>query len=164
METINNMPAVKYLESIGITKDSDVSGLSSMPLIVYLEDGSILTRAIFGSTKDGGVILAGAIPVNSSFALATLGQEDVINSTADKVNEALATAKGRGMLMYSCAGRNWALSIQVMAEHEKVQECIGNAVPYYYFVYSGGEIFPTDIGGGKIVNHLQNDSVIICIL
>ncbi|MDR2096329.1 MAG: FIST C-terminal domain-containing protein [Treponema sp.] len=163
IETINNIPAVKYFESIGIAKGGDAAGFSSMPAIIYLKDGSVLTRAIIGSTPDGGMILAGTVPANSSFDLATMGQEDVVNSSAAKVTEALAVANGRGMLIYSCAGRNWALGMQVMAEHEKVRECIGNAVPYH-FAYSGGEIFPADLGGGKVVNHLQNVSLIICIL
>jgi hypothetical protein len=64
--------------------------------------------------------------------------------------------------MYSCAGRNWCLGMQPMAEHEKVKECLGDTP--YHFVYSGGEIFPSRLGDGAVVNHLQNDSLIICIL
>jgi hypothetical protein len=64
--------------------------------------------------------------------------------------------------MYSCAGRNWCLGIQPLAEHEKVKECLAGAS--YHFVYSGGEIFPSRLGDGSVVNHLQNDSLIICIL
>jgi hypothetical protein len=64
--------------------------------------------------------------------------------------------------MYSCAGRNWCLGMQPMAEHEKVKECLEDTS--YHFVYSGGEIFPSRLGGGRVVNHLQNDSLIICIL
>jgi hypothetical protein len=161
--TINNMPAIQYLESIGIVKDGDVTGLPAMPFIIYLEDGSLLIRACIGDAGEGGaLILCGAVPVNSTIALATMGFEDVISSTKIKVTEALAAAKGRGILMYSCAGRNWSLGMQPMAEHEKVKECLGNTP--YHFVYSGGEIFPSRLSDGRVVNHLQNDSLIICIL
>jgi hypothetical protein len=162
LQTINNMPAVKYLESIGIVKDGNVSGLQAMPFIIYLEDGSLLIRACIGGTGEGALILCGAVPVNSSIALATMGFEDVISSTEARVMEALAAAKGRGILMYSCAGRNWCLGMHPLAEHEKVKECLGDAS--YHFVYSGGEIFPSQLGDGRVVNHLQNDSLIICIL
>jgi hypothetical protein len=162
LQTINNMPAVNYLESIGIVKDGDVSGLQSMPFIIYLEDGSLLIRACIGGAGDGTLILCGAVPVNSTIALATMGFEDVVNSTKVKVTEAGAAAKGRGILMYSCAGRNWSLGMQPMAEHEKTRECLGETP--YHFVYSGGEIFPSRLDGGRMVNHLQNDSLIICIL
>jgi hypothetical protein len=162
LQTINNMPAVNYLESIGIAKDGNVSGLQSMPFIIYLEDGSMLIRSCIGGTGDGSLILCGAIPVNSIISLAVMGFEDVIRSTEAKVTEARAAAKGRGMLMYSCAGRNWCLGMKPLAEHEKVKECLGGEP--YHFVYSGGEIFPSRPGGGRAVNHLQNDSLIICIL
>jgi hypothetical protein len=162
LETINNIPAVNYLESIGIVKGGEVSGLQAMPFIIYLEDGSLLIRACIGGTGDGSLILCGAVPLNSSIALATMGFEDVISSTEAKVKEALAAAGDRGILMYSCAGRNWCLGMQPLAEHEKVKECLG-AAPYH-FVYSGGEIFPSRLDDGRLVNHLQNDSLIICIL
>jgi hypothetical protein len=162
LQTVNNIPAVNYLESIGIVKGGDVTGLQAMPFIIYLEDGSLLIRACIGGTGDGSLILCGAVPVNSTIALATMGFEDVVKSTEAKITEALAAAKGRGILMYSCAGRNWCLGMQPMAEHEKVKECLADTP--YHFVYSGGEIFPSPLGGGRVVNHLQNDSLIICIL
>jgi hypothetical protein len=164
LQTINNMPAIQYLESIGLVKNGDVMGLPAMPFVIYLEDGSILIRACIGPAGEGALILCGAVPLNSTNALATMGFEDVISSTESKVTEALAAAKGRGILMYSCAGRNWSLGMQPMAEHEKVEECLGTKDTPYHFVYSGGEIFPSRLGGGRIVNHLQNDSLIICIL
>ncbi|MDR1374038.1 MAG: FIST C-terminal domain-containing protein [Treponema sp.] len=163
LQTINNIPAIQYLESMGLVKNGEVMGLQTMPFIIYLKDGSILIRACIGGTKGGGVILCGAVPVNSTVVLATMGFEDVISSTESKVTEALAAAKGRGgILMYSCAGRNWSLGMQPMAEHEKVKEYLKD-IPYH-FVYSGGEIFPSRLSGGGVVNHLQNDSLIICIL
>jgi hypothetical protein len=162
LQTINNMPAVEYLESIGLAKCGDVMGIASMPFIIYLEDGSMLVRACFGATGEGALILGGAVPVNSTLALGVMNFEDVMGSTEARVREALALAKDRGILMYSCGGRKLALGMQPMAEHEKVDACLGDRP--YHFVYSGGEVFPSRLGGGRVVNHLQNDSLIICIL
>jgi hypothetical protein len=139
-----------------------VQGLPAMPFIVYLEDGSILIRSCISGTEDGSLILCGAVPVNSTIALATMGFEDVISSTEGKMREVQAAVKGRGILMYSCAGRNWSMGMQPMAEHEKVKECLMDTP--YHFTYSGGEIFPSRLSDGRVVNHLQNDSLIICIL
>jgi hypothetical protein len=163
LKTVNNMSAVKYLESLGLAKDGDLGGIESMPFILYLEDGSRLIRACIGAAPDGGVILCGAVPVNATLALATMGLEDVRDSSGKKAVEALQAAQGRAMLMYSCAARYWAQGVQIRAEEEKIAECIGDRVPYH-FVYSGGEIFPEFFGNGRVVNHLQNDSLIICIL
>jgi hypothetical protein len=134
-----------------------------MPFIVYLEDGSRLIRACVGQTGDGGLIMCGSAPVNSTFALSSMNFDDVISSTDGKVAEALSLAAGRGLLMYSCCGRNWALGVKTMAEHEKMKDRLRDAVPYH-FAYSGGEIFPERLSDGRIVNHLQNDSLIICVL
>jgi hypothetical protein len=163
LETINNMPAIQYLESIGIVRNGDVQGLTAMPFIIYLEDGSLLIRACIAAAGEGGaLILCGAVPVNATVALATMGFEDVVSSTESKVTEAQAAAGGRGILMYSCAGRNWALGMQPLAEHEAAKKCLKDTP--YHFVYSGGEIFPSRLSDGRVVNHLQNDSLIICIL
>jgi hypothetical protein len=163
LRTVNNMPAMEYLESIGLAKNGVVSRLESAPFIVYLEDGSKLVRACAGAAGDGGVILCGSAPLNSTFAIASMNYDDVVGSTGEKVTEALSLANGRGLMMYSCAGRNWALGLRTMAEHETVRERVGDAVPYH-FTYSGGEIFPERLENGRTVNHLQNDSLIICIL
>jgi hypothetical protein len=163
LKAVNNMPATKYLESIGLSSDGSVWGFESMPFVVKLTDGSILTRASIDSTPDGTIVLCGSIPVGSTLAIATMDADDVISSTGEKVKEALKECNGRSMMMYSCVARVWTLGTKVMAEHEEVDRCIGDAVPYH-FVYSGGEIFPAFFEDGKISNHLQNDTMILCVL
>jgi hypothetical protein len=88
---------------------------------------------------------------------------DVITSTGENVREALKESAGRNMLIYSCVARNWTLGTKVMAEHEEAEKCIGGTAPFQ-FTYSGGEIFPAFFEGGSISNHLQNDTMILCIL
>jgi hypothetical protein len=131
LRTINNMTAVKYLETIGLAKDGDVGGIASMPFILYLEDGSVLIRACFGANEEGALILGGAVPVNAALALGTMGFEDVISSTERKIREALKAAHDRGILMYSCGGRKLALGMRPLAEHEKAEECLGDT-PYHF--------------------------------
>ncbi|MDR1581097.1 MAG: FIST C-terminal domain-containing protein [Synergistaceae bacterium] len=163
LKTVNYMPAVSYLESIGLAKDGSVAGLESMPFVVKINDGSVLTRASISPTPNGEMILCGSIPVDATLAVATMGPEDVITSTAEKVREAIVHGGGRSMIIYSCVARSWMLGTKVMAEHDKVDECIGDTVAYH-FVYSGGEIFPAFLEDGSISNQLQNDSMIICVL
>jgi hypothetical protein len=163
LKTVNNTPAVAYLESMGLAKDGKLTGLESMPFVIKLNNGSVLTRASIGPTPDGGLVLCGSIPIDSTLAIATMGPEDVIATTAEKLREALAKSGGRNMIIYSCVARSWMLGTKMMAEHDKVDECIGDSV-VYHFVYSGGEIFPAFLEDGSISNQLQNDSMIICAL
>jgi hypothetical protein len=163
LKTVNDMPAVKYLESLGLVSGGKVSSYESMPFVVKLSDGSLLTRACISSTPDGAIVLCGYIPVNSTLSVATMDYGDVISSTGEKVREAMKESEGRNILIYSCVARNWSLGTKVMAEHEEVGKCIGDAAPFC-FTYSGGEIFPAFFEDGSISNHLQNDTMILCVL
>jgi hypothetical protein len=168
LETINNINATAYMESIGLAKDGKVAGMESVPLVVDLEDGSRLVRANIGSNEKGEIILCGAVPVNSALAFATQGFKDVVETATEKAKEAAKAAKvpgaaSRGILMYSCAARYWALGLETRAEIEAVEAHIGGTASYH-LVYSGGEISPQFLSNGKVVNHLQNNSLIICIL
>jgi hypothetical protein len=163
LKTVNNIRAMDYLESIGLSIDGSVSGFGAMPIVIKLEDGSVLTRACVTTTPDGGIVLCGSVPVGSTLAIATMGAADIVESTGEKVKEALRENNVRGMMIYSCVARNWVLGTKVMAEHDAVEACVGNSAPYH-FVYSGGEVFPSFLEDGKISNHLQNDTMILCVL
>ncbi|MDR3164035.1 MAG: FIST C-terminal domain-containing protein [Synergistaceae bacterium] len=163
LKTVNNMPTLKYLESIGLAKDGNMEGLESMPFVIKLSDGSLLTRAIIGTTPDDGLILCGALPVGSTLAIAAMDHDDVTATTEEKLREAIEKSAGRNMIMYSCVARSWILGAKMTAEHDKVEECMGDSVPYH-FVYSGGEIFPAFLEDGSISNQLQNYTMIVCVL
>jgi hypothetical protein len=163
LKTVNNMTAVKYLESIGLASGGKVSSFEAMPFVIKLEDGSLLTRACISSTPDEEIILCGSIPAGASLSVATMDYDDIMSSTGDKVREALKESQGRNIMIYSCVARNWTLGTKVMAEHEKVGKCIGDAAPFH-FAYSGGEIFPAFFKDGSVSNQLQNDTMILCEL
>jgi hypothetical protein len=163
LKTVNDMPAVTYLESLGLSSGDSVSGFESMPFVMGLDDGSTLTRACIGSTPDKSLVLCGSVPPGSTLAIGAMGADDVVSSTGAKLREALEKIGGRSVMMYSCAGRYWALGMKIMAEHEEVERCLGDSLPYH-FVYSGGEIFPSFLEDGRISNLLQNDTMILCAL
>jgi hypothetical protein len=159
------MPAAAYLESLGLSSGGKVWGFESMPFVIGLDDGSTLTRSCIGSTEDGGLALSASlpVPVGSTLAITTLEADDVIASVRSALRETMEKSGGRSILIYSCVARNWALGTKVMAEHEEVTRDLGDAVPYH-FVYSGGEIFPAFLKDGRISNHLQNNTIILCAL
>ncbi|MDR3279090.1 MAG: FIST C-terminal domain-containing protein [Synergistaceae bacterium] len=164
LKTVNNMPAFEFLKSKGITINDDVAGLETMALIFYPEDGGeMLIRMCMKKTPEGWIVMSGGAPAGSTIALSVINPDSVIRSMEEGIWSALAAARGRGMLMYSCAARFWALGISGMGEHKKAMECVGKASPYL-LSYSGGEIFPIRRRDGRTVNSLLNDSLIICVL
>jgi hypothetical protein len=107
--------------------------------------------------------LTGEVPEGSSLAIAAIEPDTIIRSAEEKICDALSAARGRGMLMYSCAMRSWLLGIYGMDEQKKAAECIGKALPNH-LVYSAGELIPALSDGGKTSNVLQGGSLIICVL
>ena len=163
VKTINGVTAYKYLKAAGVVDDEDVSGLLAMPFILELENGSQLVRTVTGLTPEGYVLFAGFVPVNSRFNVYLMESDDVLQSTEVKVSEVLENSSGKTIMMYSCVGRNWALGINAMAEHEKIREIIENKATFYC-VYSGGEVFPSKSTDESITNYMQNNSLVICVI
>jgi hypothetical protein len=163
LQTVNNMPAVRYLESIGLAENGSVSSLETISFVIETRDGVRLIRAGVATTPEGYVACGGGIPVGATLGIANVGPNEVMTTVRAILKDALAQAQGRGMLIYSCAARYWALGINNMVEHTCVTELLAEAGPHH-FVYSGGEIVPATLPNGRSVNNLQNISVTICIL
>ncbi|MDR2052561.1 MAG: FIST C-terminal domain-containing protein [Treponema sp.] len=166
LQCINNMPATKYMESIGLVSGADTKW-TDLPVIIYPEDGTRLIRATVDTGAGDSLVLAGAAPVNSRIVFSSIDADKVKLSAETVFKQALAAAKSggesRSVLVYSCVSRFWALGIDEMAEHEIAKKIFGDSVPYH-LVYSGGEILPSILPNGAVINHQQNYSVIICVL
>ncbi|MDR2143588.1 MAG: FIST C-terminal domain-containing protein [Treponema sp.] len=160
IESINDMPAGKYLESIGIS----FSSLSYMPIVIYPGDGSKIFRAGLKILDNGALLVTGMAPRNAEIAFSSIDDKDILESTATLLKTiAQKTAEGRGILIYACCSRFWILGPRWKEEPGKAALCISDTIPWH-FVYSGGEVFPSILANGKTVNNLQNYSVIVCVL
>jgi hypothetical protein len=160
IESINDMPAGKYLESAGIS----FSSLSYMPIVIYPGDGSKVFRVGMKILDNGALLLTGMAPLNSEIAFSSIDDKDVLESTATLLKTIMQkTAGGRGILIYACCSRYWILGPRWKEESGKAALCINDTVPWH-FVYSGGEVFPSILANGKTANNLQNYSVIVCVL
>jgi hypothetical protein len=161
LESIDDMPADKYLESIGLS----ASSLSYISIVVYPEDGSKVFRAILKVMDNGALLITGTVPRKAEVSISSINNTDVAESTGKLLGDIIksGTAENRGLLIYACCSRFWILGSQWRDEPCKAVSCIKALVPWH-FVYSGGEVFPSILANGKIANHLQNYSVIVCVL
>jgi hypothetical protein len=166
VQRINDMPATKYMESIGLTSEANTEW-ADLPVVIYPEDGTRLIRATLASDAEDGLVLAGTAPVNSRIAFSSIDADKVKLSAETIFKRALAAAKSgnesRSILIYSCVSRFWTLGMGEKAEHEIAEKILGDSVPYH-LVYSGGEILPSVLQDGTVINHQQNFSVVICVL
>jgi hypothetical protein len=166
IQRINDIPATKYMESIGLVSGI-ISDWSDLPVVIYPEDGTRLIRTTLATDAENNLILAGAAPVNSKITFSSIDADKVKISAETIFTQALAAAKNggknRSILIYSCVSRFWTLGMGEMAEHEIAEKVIGDSVPYH-LVYSGGEILPSIRQDSAVINHLQNFSAVICVL
>jgi hypothetical protein len=162
IESINDMPVSRYLETIGL---SPSSVLNNMPLVFYPPDGSRLFRVCQKIRDDGALIITGTVPLNAELSFSSISDKDVIESTENLIENIMAgkTADNRSLLIYACCSRFWMLGYRWKEEPGKAVSLIKEQIPWQ-FVYSGGELFPSILEAGKVSNHLQNYSVTVCVL
>jgi hypothetical protein len=160
IESINDMPAGKYLESVGLS----FSSLSYMPIVIYPGDGSKIFRAGLKFLDNSALLVTGTVPLNAEISFSSINDKDVLESTTTLMKTIIQkTDEGRSILIYACCSRYWILGPRWKEEPDKAASCIKDTVPWH-FVYSGGEVFPSILANGKTVNNLQNYSVIVCVL
>lgn len=162
LQEVNEIPAVEYLESLGLAKDGEIENIPIVPLSVDTGDGGHpAARAIFAVTPDGSVICGGDMPKNATLGVGTLESSDVQKTATELAKQIINIENSSGAIIFSCMGRNRALGLDPLHEIDQIQAVLGSSLPYL-FMYSGGEIYP-EIVQGKSLNKALNDSIIACI-
>lgn len=160
---VNGVPVVKYMETLGLTKDGKIEGPSTIPFLVDFNDGTKpVTRAIFAETPEGYAVCGGVMPVNSTLSISAIDYDEVIRTTTKITEEILNRKSLNGVLMFSCVGRNYALGIKTCDEMHLAEEKLGGALPYQ-LAYSGGEVCPLYDNDGILKNRFHNDTIIACL-
>lgn len=163
LQEVNSIPAIEYLESLGLVKNGVLDNIPLVPLSVDVGDGGLPSaRAIFAVTPDGAVICGGDMPKDATLGVGSFDAEDVKTTATHLAEKIKSSGSGRCALIFSCMGRNRALGLDPMHEIERIQAVLGTSIPYL-FMYSGGEIYP-DYVDGKPLNKALNDSIIGCVL
>lgn len=158
---VNNMPTLKYLNSLGLQPGATMNGLNSIPFMVDSGDGKLLARAMFAITEDGAVVCGAAMPEGATLAVGSLDYEDVMLTTKGTLEVALRAGKNGGMIMFSCLSRYLSLGVDTHKEMELVQRVLPGDMSYY-FAYSGGEVCPIYVNG-KPVNRFHNVTLVACV-
>jgi hypothetical protein len=161
---VNGVPVLEYLRSIGLAENGRISesGLSSVPLILTLEDKSQVVRAPYAMTEDGALLCYGSAPAGSTVDFAYGDKNYVLQSARETMTGALKTKNTRSLMVFSCAARRWMLDSDVNAEMNEVAKQLDGVK--YQFSYAGGEICPIPRPDGQLVNRFHNYSLIACIL
>jgi hypothetical protein len=165
LNTINGMSVEEYAISQGlIEKEGDLDKLYTTPMIAKLDDGSKVIRVCIGGDGQGGAVMGGHVPEGAKIGFSILELSDIISTSSEIAREALKILDGKNLLLYSCMARLEFLGPKNRElEAETICKIIGNSESFYY-ASAGGEIYPQLLSGGKVANHLQNYSLVVCIL
>jgi len=165
LHEINGMSVEDYVISIGlIEKKGSLEKLYSTPMIARLNDGSTIVRVCIGGDGQGGAVMGGHIPQGAKIGITMLELSDTVSTSEEISKKALEIFNGRNIIIYTCMARLEFLGAnQREIEADTMSNVFGDSASFY-IAYAGGEIFPHQLSGGKYVNHLQNFSIVVCML
>ena len=166
MREVNNIPTHEYLKTLGFMPGpgGGVDALSSIPFVVDYQDGTQpVARAIYRLNEDGSAICGGVMPEGSSLSIGRMDVPDILFTAEQSLTKLIAHKDINGIIMFPCLGRNMILGMEPLAEVEKVQEAIGNKLPWH-LAYSGGEICPVYDESGATFNRFHNFTFIACAI
>lgn len=164
LKEVNGIPAIQYMQDLGLTKEGVIEGPNTIPFVVDFNDGTQpVIRAIFAQTPEGYAVCGGSMPVNSTLSIGSIDDRDVLETTQKMCGTISEQEEKNVILSFSCIGRNYALGTNTNAEMEALERTFGESVPYQ-FAYSGGEVCPLADSDGMLKNRFHNDTIIACIL
>jgi hypothetical protein len=156
--SINNRPAVEFLEShSGISRDN-INSVYSFPLLVDNHDGAgPKPCGIHSVEEDGSLCCGSAVNAGATLKLVNQVQEQVLRSSTRFAESIKKENAGKNHLIFSCFGRSTPL-VDLKDEMELVQKYMRGTS--YMFVYSGGEFCPIYKENGGFRNRFHQFSIV----
>ena len=162
---VNDRPVIEFFEDLGLVEASETQyALSSLPFLLDYKDGTPFVSKIFVMlTPEKYALCAGSMPEGSTLHIARTDKHDVMLTTGQAMDALLADIEGAsGLLIYSCISRSMALGADAYGEMGLVDQKVEGRLPFL-MAYSGGEICPTQVSGGKAINRFHNNAFIACV-
>jgi hypothetical protein len=180
--TVDNMPFMDYLKSVGLPIDElvsqgDLAVYVSTPLKIHLNknednDPIPVVRTIKKlDPSQGSGVLFGAISEKSIISIAAMKRGDIQDSckmAIKEIQEKIVANQGNGytyttLLCVSCGGRYMVMADDKDIEGNIILDNLPEGLTLSGF-YAYGEICPTVFRNGKATNRLHNESIVMCAL
>ncbi|MDR0597614.1 MAG: FIST C-terminal domain-containing protein [Treponema sp.] len=156
--SINSIPAVEFMEKLGIISKNKINAVYGFPLLIDNHDGRGPKSCAIHSIEDGGVLRCGsAIVEGATLKLVSQMQEEVLHNSEQLAESIKKEGGKKNHLIFSCFGRSVPL-VDMKDEMELFQKYLGK-MPYV-FIYSGGEFCPVRSEQGGICNCFLQFSII----
>jgi hypothetical protein len=162
--SINDKPAVEFLERLGVINRGAVDVLYAFPIVVDYGDGSPpLLFTINKVEKDGSLISERDIPTGGTVNIGTINGSLVIASTRHIIERIKETQEPSFLFLVSCFSRILTLQDSLEEVNLAIKELRDWPAPFVFFS-SGGEICPILTSGqDKLVNAFHQFTIIACV-
>ncbi|MDR2590706.1 MAG: FIST C-terminal domain-containing protein [Oscillospiraceae bacterium] len=147
-----------------IDNEGNLDQLYTTPMIAKLDDGSQIIRVCIGGDGQGGAVMGGHVPEGAKIVFSIMELSDIISTSSEITKNAMKLLNSKNMIIYSCMARLEFLGPKNRElEANTMCKIIGDSESYFY-ASTGGEIYPQFLSDGKVISHLQNYSLVVCIL
>ncbi|MDL2314093.1 FIST C-terminal domain-containing protein [Desulfovibrio sp. OttesenSCG-928-C14] len=164
LQSVNGIPAVDYLASLGLTAESGLQGSVAIPFLVDYGDGTRpVCRGLFMLTEEGYAICGGDVPQGSYLSTSNLDYAEVMRTAQEVLDSVFASGKKDALLIVSCQSRSLVLGMDALAEAQYLHQKLDGHMPCH-LMYSGGEICPSPTREGELKNRFHNFSLVACAL
>ncbi|MDR2375559.1 MAG: FIST C-terminal domain-containing protein [Treponema sp.] len=162
--SINNRPAVEFLERLGVINTDEVEVFYAFPIVVDYEDGS--PPKIFTISKadtDGSLISELDIPAGGTASIGTINGTLVVASTRHIIEQIKEIPEASVMFLASCFSRVLTLRDSLEEVDVVIKQLRDWPVPFVFFS-SGGEICPIfKDGQEKPINSFHQFTIVACV-
>ncbi|MDR2304769.1 MAG: FIST C-terminal domain-containing protein [Treponema sp.] len=156
--SINDMPAVEFMEKLGIISGNKVNAIYGFPLLIDNHDGTGPKSCAIHSIEAGGVLRCGSFIVKgAALQLVNQMREEVLRNSEELINLIKKEEDTTSHLIFSCFGRSVPL-VDLKEEMELFQKHMEGRS--FMFVYSGGEFCPARDEQGEIRNSFHQFCII----
>lgn len=160
LKEINDMPALDFMRALGITKGDGIEGMTAIPLLVDLLDGTPpMARAMFHVTKEKYIRCGGDMPVGAALDIGNLDAADVITTARQTADHIRGVPHAQGAILFPCLSRFLALGADTGREFEAIMSALPEPLTCH-ISYSSGEICPMRDSSGEYRNRFHNFSIV----
>jgi hypothetical protein len=156
--SINDIPAVEFMEKLGVISGNEVNAIYGFPLLIDNHDGAGPKYCAIHNIEDGGILHCGSVIVKgAALQIANQMREEVLRNSEELIKVIKKEEDKTNHLIFSCFGRSIPL-VDMKEEMELFQKHMEGKS--YMVVYSGGEFCPEHDEQGEIRNSFHQFSII----
>ena len=148
---INHLPAVLYLEKLGLVRNGEYDTLFAIPFFLQPPDKARSVNACRAISPEGALYCLSPVPQGSRLRFGTVPERfvlDSVNEMTAAVRRAATAGDFSLLLFFSCFTRNVALG-DPLEEMALLRKGLAEVGLPFVFAYAGGEFCPRALAEGQ---------------